>query len=212
MQAHLPEAPATGSAAATNPYIAPADYGRPLDTLLAGAALSLGTLAAIIAIAYKTWYLHQMAEDSSIFILGFLFFVYTGGVWIFSYAWERGDASKAIRMTVAVVVLSAIGVLALAIAFAMLSRARGGGAASSGADEALGHAARDDGLFSIGGILRTAGSYVDRGRLEIEEPEAAPSELETVACDRCGARFIPVPPKALCPYCGTPAVTIGAGA
>jgi hypothetical protein len=207
MQAQIPETtPAQPLGAMPNPYEAP-DYGRPLDTLLAGGGVALGTFAAIVVIVYKTWYLHQVDENLAILIAGFLFFVYTGAVWIFSYAWERGDAAKAIRLTVVVVVLSAVAVLLLAVAFAVMTRARG--AVSMGSGDSATTTTGGGGIFGVGGILRTAGSYVGSGRLEAE-PEPAPSELSTIACEQCGARYIPVPPKALCPYCGWAAVSSAA--
>jgi hypothetical protein len=189
-----------------NPYLPPADYGRPLDLILVGIALALGTMAGIGAIAYKTWYLHQISENTAIFIVGFLFFIYTGGVWIFSYGWEKGDAAKAIRLTVVIVVLSAVAVLAAALVLAFLSKAR----ASSGGSDSTGAQTNDRSVFGlpVGPILRTAGTYVDDGRLEMEDLEEKPeSELLTLTCGQCGQSYIPIPPRAICPNCGWAAVS-----
>jgi uncharacterized OB-fold protein len=39
-----------------------------------------------------------------------------------------------------------------------------------------------------------------------DEPE---SELWTIRCQACGEQFIPLPPNAICPYCGRAAVSAG---
>ena len=209
MQAPPPDLSTKPLVTAPNPYAPPDDYGRPLDLLMTGGFLALGTMTGIVAIVYKTWRLHEMSENTSILIIGLLFFVYTGGVWVFSYGWERGDPAKAIRLTVVIVVLSAVAVLIALVAMSILSRAKGGasggdetGAGDSGGAEVLG--------IRIAPVLRTAGSYVEDGRLQAEAPDESDSELSTVRCEQCGERFIPVPPKALCPFCGWAAVTTAA--
>jgi hypothetical protein len=168
-----------------------------------GGAVALGTLAAVLAIVYKTWYAQEMAEDTAILISGFLFFIYTGGVYIFCYGWARGDTGRAVRLTAVVVLLSAVAVLIAALVLAILSKARGG--TSSSSDAAGGGRELD-----LEMPLRVLGSYVDDGSVSFEDERKKQdeSDLFTVTCGNCGERFIPIPPKALCPTCGWAAVTV----
>lgn len=183
---------------------------RPLDLLITGGALALGALAGVLAIVYRTWYLYEMDADLATLVCGFLFFVYTGGVYIFCHGWERGDVGKAVRMTVIVVLLSAVAVLVAALALAIFSKTKGGGGSASSAGGG------GSGGMDLAVPLRVIGSYLEDGTVRLddgprEEPaqsEPAQSELQTVTCERCSQRFIPLPPKATCPDCGWAAVTV----
>jgi len=182
-----------------------AQPGRPLDMLMTGGAVAMGALAAVLAIVYRTWYLHEMDEDLAILVSGFLFFVYTAGIYVFCYGWERGDVAKAVRMTVIVVLLSAVAVLVAALALAILSRTKGGAGSAAGAAGGGGEG------MNLAVPLRVIGSYLDDGTVRLddgEREEREESELRTVACERCSQRFIPLPPKATCPDCGWAAVTV----
>ncbi len=198
MQQHLPLSEVAPLATTANPYDPPSDYGRPLDLLLEGGAVALGTMGAILVLAYKCWYADQIAENTAVLLIGFLFFIYTGGVWIFSYGWCKRDQAKAMRLTAVIVVFSAVAVLIVGVALSMLRSAPAAGeeeeATSAGG-----------GAGNLGGVLRTAASYVDDGALHLVHDEAR-SELNSVACEHCGEHFIPLPPKALCPFCGWSAV------
>ena len=176
---------------------------RRLDLLMLGGAVALGALAAVLAIVYKAWYAQELAENTAILMSGFLFFIYTGGVYIFCYGWERGDVGRAVRLTAVVVLLSAVAVLATALVLSILSKSKGG--ASS--DNDAGGGARD---LDMGMPLRVLGSYVDDGsvRFEDERKKQDESDLFTVTCGNCQERFIPIPPRALCPKCGWAAVTV----
>ncbi len=179
----------------------PAIPARPLDVLVTGAVLALGTLAAIGAIAYHAWYLRDLPENAAIFVCGLLFFVYAAGVYVFSYGWERYDVERAVRLTAVIVVLSAAGFLLLVLLLKLSGRAAGGGQ-SAGAGDAS--------EVDLGPALRTVGSFVQSGRLEAED-EAEPepeSDLYTMTCGRCQERYIPLPPRAICPHCGWAAVTV----
>jgi hypothetical protein len=163
--------------------------------LLAGAAVSLGTLAGVLLIAYKAWYAGQVGEDRAAIIVSLLSLVYAGGAYIFAYAWERGDQVKALRLTLVILVGSVAAVLVAAAAMSLLSRARGGSALLE-----------DRSPLGPSGLARAAASYVEQGRVQLE-PEAAPSELMTITCEKCGQAFIPLPPRALCPFCGWAALS-----
>jgi hypothetical protein len=182
---------------------------RPLELLVLGGVLAAGTLLAVLVIAYKAWYVQELSENTAIFISGFLFFIYTGGVYIFCHGWERGDTGKAVRLTVIVVVLSAVAVLIAAVAFAVLSKAKGGVAEAAG-DAADG--AGDEGGKGVNlGLLRVIGSYVEDGSFDMEAAREEPrprSDLFTITCWKCNQDFIPVPPRAVCPNCGWTAVTV----
>lgn len=189
-----------------------AQPGRPLDVLMTGGAVAMGALAAVLAIVYRTWYLHEMDEDLAILVSGFLFFVYTAGIYVFCYGWERGDVAKAVRMTVIVVLLSAVAVLVAGLALAILSRTKGGGGSASSAGGG------GSGVMNLAVPMRVIGSYLEDGTLRLDDDggdregpaqsEPHPSELQTLTCERCSQIFIPLPPKATCPDCGWAAVTV----
>lgn len=189
-------------AAPSNPY-APAVPTRPLDLLIAGGAVALGGMAGILAIVYKTWYLQEMSQDLALWISGFLFFVYAGGVYVFCYGWERGDAARAVRLTAVIVMLSAVAVLILAVALSLLSKAKDAAGAS---EAAPGTASEND--FDVAGTLRVLGSYVDDGSYRSETSRPPESDLYAIDCHNCGQRYIPIPPRALCPSCNWAAVTV----
>jgi hypothetical protein len=182
---------------------------RPLELLVLGGVLAAGTFLAVLVIAYKASYVHELSENTAIFISGFLFFIYTGGVYIFCHGWERGDTGKAVRLTVIVVVLSAVAVLIAAVAFAVLSKAKGGVAEAAG--DATEGAGGEGGEGVNLGFLRVLGSYVKDGSIDTEAAREEPrpqSDLFTITCWKCNQDFIPLPPRAECPNCGWTAVTV----
>lgn len=183
------------------PFDEPQGQDRPLELLLAGGALALGTLASVVAIAYKAWYSHDIAANTAILVAGLLFFIYAAGVYVFCYGWTRYDTAKAVRLTTVIVVLTGASVLIIGVGLALLAKARGpgqgGGAAKAG---------RGGLRANLAGAFRAFGSYVEEGELPAEEDgppdDAAGSDLFTIACRGCGERYIPLPPTATCPSCG----------
>jgi hypothetical protein len=179
--------------------------GRPLELLVLGGAVALATLLAVLVIVYKAWYAQEMAENTATLICGFLFFVYTGGVYIFCYGWERADVGKAVRLTVVVVLLTAVAVLIVALVLAVLSKSKG--AVSKASETADGEG---ENVIDLG-LLRVVGSYVEDGSVDLDrarqEPETQ-SDLFTITCWQCNQDFIPLPPNAACPNCGWTAVTV----
>ena len=61
------------------------------DPLLLGGGFVVAAISAalIVLIAYKTFHTHTVSTNSGIFFLGLAFFPYTGGVYMFCYAWKR---------------------------------------------------------------------------------------------------------------------------
>ena len=153
--------------------------------LLGGGALVLVSAALIGFIAYQSVYLHKSGESGAMFWLGLAFFPYATGVFIFSLGYELNDSSRALKLTLVILVFSVV-VVALA-AFALVFMSEGAAEATAGA----GGAQR----------ARTVTALASEFGPESAEDEFK-SQMFTVQCARCGELFAPLPPQATCPSCG----------
>jgi len=158
--------------------------------LLGGGALVLVSAALIGFIAYHAVYLHEAGESGAMFWLGLGFFPYATGVFIFSLGYELNDSSRALKLTLVILVFSVV--VVAAAAFALVFMSEGAAEATAGA----GGAQR----------ARTVTSLASEFRSDPAEDELA-SQMYTVRCERCGELFAPLPPRARCPFCGWEAVS-----
>jgi hypothetical protein len=161
--------------------------------LLGGGALVLVSAALIGFIAYHAVYLHKAGESGAMFWLGLAFFPYATGVFIFSLGYELNDSGRALKLTLVILVFSVVVVAAAAFALVFMSE---------GAEVAAGSGGTRNG--------RTVAALASEFSPESGEDELK-SQMFTVQCERCGELFAPVPPKAICPFCGWEAVTIAIG-
>jgi hypothetical protein len=111
-------------------------------------------------------------------------FAVAGGVYIFSYGWERFDVERALRLTAVIVVLSAAGFILL---WLLLKFGRGTG----------GDAGGETAEVSLAPALRVAGSFVESGSLVggRDEEQTEESDLSTLTCG--AAAFPCLRPSAL---------------
>jgi hypothetical protein len=205
---------------ATQPVETPVQHGAPLperlyDYVLLGAIIAVAAGGAIVYFGYHGWVSQDIAKDWAYAGIGFPFLGLSVGLFIFSYGWQCGDVARAIRMTFWL----CLGALALIVAaLALLSVFKG--RKSSGGDEAEGESGSDSGGSSLlGGFIGHAfnddaylgnGSYNNGGSLfgggfgssPPAEPQFRPNEQLAIHCLYCGERYVPSPPKAICPHCG----------
>jgi hypothetical protein len=165
---------------------------RPLLCLVGGGFLILVSAALIAFITYHAVYLHKSGESGTFFWLGMAFFPYTVGAFVFSLGYELNDTGRALRLTLVILVTSVVFVGIACVALILLTRADAASSAFSG----------NRGRSAFGLIA---------GIGEEDSPQGegdASTDMFTVTCDRCGERFMPLPPQATCPSCGWQAVTV----
>jgi hypothetical protein len=172
----------------------PARLGRPVSLLLGGGSLALVALALIVALAYRTWYLERIDADRGWFGVSLLFVIYVFGIFVFSYAYALYDMGKAMRLTAVVAFVSVVAIFAVIGALALLSKVKDGTGLLQGKSGAV----RAVGIFTP----------TDEDSYEVEPlpDDLPPPQPFTIGCASCGARFAPVPPEAICPYCGQAAL------
>ena len=187
---------------------------RPFTYLASGALLALVSAALIVYVVYHGWLAQDIAKDWAYAGIGFPFLAYAAGVFLFSYGWERRDAARALRLTAIVCVLSVVAIFAAIIILAALAKSKG--SAASAAGSAAASTDSEDGSILPVPLVRAVGSilgdelearaYSDGAGGSVDD--AAPLEERpfTIRCLRCGSRFAPVPPRAVCPDCGEAAL------
>jgi len=169
--------------------------------LAGGVVVAAIALALVIFIAYKTFYAHTVSTNSGIFFLGLAFFPYTGGVYMFCYAWKRGDVAAALRLTLVVALASAAALALFAVVLALLSRSKDAAAAATNGERGgdfLGRGVSD--VFD-GGVGLPADILMGTFGVARQRPAEEPAALRVV-CERCGGVYTPAPPRAACPSCG----------
>jgi hypothetical protein len=172
------------------------------DPLLVGGGIVVAAISAtlIALIAYKTFYAHTVSANSGIFFLGLAFFPYTGGVYMFCYAWKRGDVAGALRLTLIVAIASAAALALFAVVLALLSRSKDAATAA-----AKGEGARDWTETGLGNVFeagRGIPADILMGTFGVAQTQRAAEPALRVVCERCGQTYTPVPPRAACPSCG----------
>ena len=177
--------------------------GRPLPHLMGGAAIAFAALAALLYFAYHGWISGDLSRDAAYTGIGVMFPAFAGGTFLFSYGWERGDAGKAIKLTLKVCIGALLALLALLAIAALASRAKAGAAGA-------GKAASSPG-FDGAPLIRAFRSLLGDGSEGLDDAgaprRASGSEARdavqpfTIACPGCRVRFTPQPPRAVCPNC-----------
>ena len=118
--------------------------GRPVSLLLGGAIVAMVSLALLGALAYRTWYLHEVDTDRAWYGVSFLFVIYVFGVFVFSYAYALYDIGKAVRLTAIVAFVSVVVDFCRIGAPALLSKAKQGVGLLEG---------KEGTAYTIGGVL-----------------------------------------------------------
>lgn len=177
---------------------------RPVVLLVIGGVLGIGGwLAVSYMTALSIWNYGGWPEpyglEMSVGIVAYL-----AGVTIFSWGWELGVASRAIRVALLLAIAGIVVWIAIAIvAFILVAMLKsdgdvGGGGGSGGSGSSSG-----GGEGMLAGLGRTIGTTVEGfasggGPLPVDE-----SPLPPAACPTCG--FIVDPnTMRLCPQCSTP--------
>jgi hypothetical protein len=171
---------------------------RLYEYVLAGLVLTIGAGAATAYHVYHGFVTESMAREQAYWGIGLPFVGVVSGVFLFAFGWQRGDIERAVRMSMWLT-LGAIGVLVAVLG--VLSLKRSGSARRA--------------LLRFGQPERPQRQGWHFGEHGDEEPEApAPPQVWGSAswgtgdeltrhCRHCGEMFVPQPPRALCPSCGT---------
>ena len=179
--------------------------GRDWLCVTGGALLAIVSFAAIVYSAYHGWYVQDLALDWAYGGIGFGFMFYALGVFVFAYGWTGGEMEPAVRLTFFICALT----LATVVAIVLLLKSKGAGAKGAAtAGQAAASAAGSD--FNSVPVLHAVGSMLIPEEAD-DVVETRPGALDapfSVTCGGCGARFAPVPPKALCPFCNQPALAV----
>jgi hypothetical protein len=173
--------------------------GRPLSVVFGGGLLAAVSMGLMILLAYRTWYLGEVDADWAYAGIGFLFPIYVLGLFLFSYGYELFDAGRAARLTLVLALMSLAALVVVIALLAVLAKLKAGvslSTSASGASERV--------QPHAGSIVALIGDELSGGAPPTGEAE---SDLWTVRCHACGERFIPLPPNAICPYCGRAAVS-----
>ena len=197
---------------------------RLYEYVLLGMIIVAAMATAIGYFAYHGWFSQDISKNTAYFGIGFPFLGLSAGLFAFSYGWQRGDMSRAIRMTFWL----CLGSMALiAAGIALMTILRGGGGGSSEESEAEGEAASGSSHDSIiGGLVGhafndseyAAGSASNGWSFggtvpghpfgnpqQASAPRVNPDEPIVIHCPHCGERYAPTPSRAICPYCGASA-------
>jgi hypothetical protein len=173
---------------------------RMFEFVAGGLVLAVVSFAVVVYAAYHGWYSHDLSRDWAYAGVGYGFLFYSLGAFIFAYGWQGGDTMKALRLGFFICAATLVAIVALIMLLKLRAdaAARGAGAVAS--------EARAD--FDGASLLHTAGSMLLPAREEEAQPQlprAGP--LFQIICRGCGLSFAPAPPAALCPHCGTAALS-----
>ena len=105
--------------------------GKPLYIMIPGGLIALATLALIIFIAYQTWGVENLNQNTATVLLILLAPFYVGGVFLFSYGYELYNIPRALRLTAIIVFVTLAAVVIVAVLFVVLGNSKGGGSSSS---------------------------------------------------------------------------------
>lgn len=167
--------------------------GKPLHILIPGGFLALATLAMMFWIAYLTWYQASIPRSNGLIYLLALTLIYMGSVFLFSYAYELYDLSKAIRLTVFLVFFSAAALVIAAVLFALLSKNEGSSSSSS-------HESSSS-SWSTGTSLGWSGGR--GGPMDLDSGGVGTSTWpKPITCFYCRASNVPSADSSPCPNCG----------
>ena len=195
---------------------------RLYEYVLLGMIVVAAMATTIGYFAYHGWFTQDVSKNTAYFGIGFPFLGLSGGLFAFSYGWQRGDMSRAIRMTFWLC-LGSMALIAAGIALLTILRGGGAGAAEEGtAEDEAASTSSHSGV--IGGLLGHAfddSEYLGRqstgwsfggtvpgrpfGNPQATTPSVRPDEPIVIHCMHCGERYVPKPPHAICPYCGASA-------
>lgn len=213
MTASPAEPPPTPSAA--EPELPPP---RLYEYVLLGMLLVVAMAVTIGYFAYHGWFTQDVAKSTAYYGIGLPYLGLSGGLFSFSYGWQRGDMARAVRMTFWLCLVS---MALIAMVILLLVLLRGGRAPTDEAEAGEESAASASHGSGIGGLLGHAfddsdyllgrgstgwpfgGSVLGQsgsGQQQVEDNQPL-----VIHCLHCGERYIPAPPKAICPYCGASA-------
>jgi hypothetical protein len=183
---------------------------KPLWLLVPGAMIALAALGVIIGFAYQAWYAKTITIDQGVSRILLLAPIYAAGVFVFSYGYELYDVGAAIRLTLIVVVVTALSVLMVAALFAVLSGSkdaksagssksspRVGGSSGRGFNLNLGRGDHWVSSTSSPPPPATLGPIVP-----VPPPIARADLPPALACPACGQSFFLGSRTLFCPSCG----------
>ena len=191
---------------------------RRYDYVLLGMVLVTAMAGTVLYFAYHGWYTQDIPKGTAYYGIGLPYLGLAAGLFSFSFGWQRGDMPRTIRMTFWLCVASAALIAAIILLFMLLRGSRAATAAidaesdaapgghSSGATGILGHAFDDSDYFGRGGSTGWSfgggvlGSPAGGGQQAVDSDRPL-----VIHCLHCGERYVPAPPKAICPYCGASA-------
>jgi uncharacterized membrane protein YgcG len=177
--------------------------GKPLYLLVPSGLLALVALLLMFWIAYATWYQGSLPRTSGLSYLLVLTPVYSGSVFLFSYAYELYNTAKAIRLTAFLVFFSAAALIIAGVLFALLSKNESSSSSSSNDTSSSSWGSRTSlgwGGGSWGSIDMNSGGFGGAARESVPVASAPP---EPVVCSYCHTSYVPAQAGSLvCPHCG----------
>ena len=186
--------------------------GKPLFIMIPGALLALAALGLIIYIAYRTWLVADMDQNTGLTLILLLAPFYIGSVFLFSYGYELYNIPRALRLTAIIVFTTLASVVIVAVVFLLIggsggksksssnSSGKGGSASmrSMSSGSTTRHVVSSGGPIFIGG-----GSGPTRVETrEVEKRVEVPVAPRSIDCPFCGRSYVPSENKYACPACG----------
>lgn len=191
--------------------------GKPLQLLIPGGLIALGSLAVIILTVYRTWFEGTLEESAAWPLLILLAPIYVGGVFLFSYGYELYDLPRALRLTAIIVFVTVSAVVILA-ALALLL---GGGARPSSSSKSRSRSSSNKSARSsapagnsswgggLGPVIFTGGPGTRTVTREVvREVPVEPAKPEPITCPNCGRSYMAAENEYVCPGCGAPAPSV----
>ena len=186
--------------------------GKPLFIMIPGALLALAALGLIIYIAYRTWLVADMDQNTGLSLILLLGPFYIGSVFLFSYGYELYNIPRALRLTAIIVFTTLASVVIVAVVFLLIGGSGGKSRSSSNSSGKSGNASMRSmssgsstrHVVSSGGpIFIGGGSGPTRVETrEVEKRVEVPVAPRSIDCPFCGRSYVPSENKYACPACG----------
>ncbi len=185
--------------------------GKPLYLLIPGGLIALASLGLIIYIAYRTWLLADLPQDSGLGLILLLSPFYVGGVFLFSYGYELYNIPRALRLTAIIVFITIAAVVILAVLFVLIGALGQGSRSSSSSSKSKSSSSSSQSRSSYSSPNYYGGStvFVGGGGTRVETREVTkevvkevPKEPMPITCPFCGTSYTPAKSNYICPHCG----------
>lgn len=187
--------------------------GKPLNLLIPGGLIGIASLALIIFIGYRVWWIGDYEQKAGINLILLLAPFYVGGVFLFSYGYELYNVPRALRLTAIIVFITLSAVVIVAVLFALAGGSSGKSSSSSSkskssssdtkssssrSSSSSGHNYGGSAVFLGGG----GSSSVRTREVTKEVVKEVPKEPMPITCPFCERSYKPAENNFICPGCG----------